>query len=75
MHFNNYGEFFEYHRKMKQVDKLRLGQRFVNNYIKHVWPELYYMEDDAKAEGIIIQWMNDHSYGYTGFPAMIIEIN
>lgn len=68
MRFNNYGEFLVYHRQMKSKDNLRLGQRFVNGYIRHVWPELYYMADDNQAEKIIIEWMNNHSYGMSGFP-------
>ena len=28
---------------------LRLGQYFVNNYIKYSWPELYYEKDNKKA--------------------------
>lgn len=72
MQFNNYGEFIAHHRKMKNQDHQRLGQRFVNGYIKHAWPELFYEADDTKAEAVIQRWLNDHSYTYS-FPKPIVE--
>ncbi len=31
----------------------RLGQAFVNDYIKGVWTELFYTNDEAKAQAIL----------------------
>lgn len=42
---------------------LRYGQWFINNYIPAcTWPELFYCEDDKKADAMISQWLNDHHY-------------
>ena len=40
----------------------RLGQFFVNRYIKGHWPELFYTPDNDKAETLINQWLKDHQY-------------
>ena len=45
----------------KQNDKLRMGQRFVNYYIKNSWPELFYATD-IQAMLMIGQWLIDHQY-------------
>ncbi|MBP4081753.1 hypothetical protein [Aeromonas sp. MrichA-1] len=39
----------------------RLGQHFCSKYIKNPWPELFYA-NDHEAEGMIAQWLADHSY-------------
>lgn len=41
---------------------LRLGQWFVNRYIKKPWPELFYEEDTQKAIEMISQYLIDHQY-------------
>lgn len=40
----------------------RLGQYFVNRYIKKPWPELFYEESDVKAGGMIVSWLEDNQY-------------
>ena len=42
--------------------QLRLGQQFVNLYIKEPWPELFYEEDNYKAIEMISQWLKDNQY-------------
>lgn len=39
----------------------RLGQYFVNTYIKGSWPELFYA-DDAKALPMIAEWLEAYQY-------------
>lgn len=51
--------------------KTRVGQYFVNTYIKHPWPELYYEEDAQKALFIIGLWLTDHDYSFTNLPQSI----
>jgi len=48
-------------------DTLRLGQRFVNMYIKNSWPRLFYCEDVSLSYKMIKKWLNDHQY-YTELP-------
>jgi len=40
----------------------RLGQFFVNTYISHPWPELFYEKDEGKSKKMIEIWLNDHQY-------------
>lgn len=40
----------------------RIGQAFINDFIKGVWTELYYTEDEKKAEEMIFQWLGDMHY-------------
>ncbi len=40
----------------------RYGQFFVNRFIGHPWPELFYQEDREKAQGLIIQWLVDNQH-------------
>jgi len=41
----------------------RLGQFFINNYIKSVeWPSLFHETDDAKAKPTIQKWLDEHQY-------------
>lgn len=49
-------------RHYNKKDGLRLGQRFVNEYIKHPWPELFYQVDQAKTIQLIMKWMEDLQY-------------
>jgi hypothetical protein len=46
-----------------QPRTLRLGQRFVNRYIRASWPTLYYEEDDGVSEAYIRQYLEQHHYG------------
>lgn len=43
-------------------DHIRLGQRFVNDFIKHEWPELFYEKDDNTAIWMIEKWLQEHHY-------------
>lgn len=43
----------------------RLGQYFVNRYIKGQWPSLFYEEDTQKAYETIHRWLEDNHYWYT----------
>lgn len=43
-------------------DGLRLGQRFINLYIKESWPELYYQSDAGVAAVMIDNWLRRHQY-------------
>ncbi len=43
-------------------DGLRLGQRFINMYIKEPWPELYYQTDAGLASILIDDWLTRHQY-------------
>lgn len=60
--FANVDEFFRYHLRNKATDHLRLGQRFVNLYIKGRWPELFYCVSEYEAKQIILTWLADHQY-------------
>lgn len=40
----------------------RLGQAFVNDYIKGVWPELFYTNDEGKAQQMIMDYLNQMQY-------------
>jgi hypothetical protein len=44
-----------------QKDGQRPGQRFVNMYIKHSWPELFYTDEYKSAE-LICRWLEDNQY-------------
>lgn len=43
-------------------DGQRLGQRFVNIYINHPWPELFYEDSERKALNLINKWLTAHHY-------------
>lgn len=43
------------------ADGLRVGQRFVNMYIKKPWPELFYADETKSAE-LISGWLEDNQY-------------
>lgn len=43
-------------------DGLRLGQRFVNIYVKSGWPELFYEESDKKSLEIISDYLTRYQY-------------
>lgn len=53
-------------------DGQRLGQRFVNLFIKHPWPELFYENSDKKSLKIINQWLTHHQY-YDMLPPLAKE--
>ena len=42
--------------------KLRLGQYFCIKYVKQSYPELFYTQDEAKAEKLIKQYLEDYQY-------------
>lgn len=43
-------------------DGQRLGQRFVNIFIKKPWPELFHETSERKALETINQWLTHHQY-------------
>lgn len=49
------------HYQSTLIDHQRLGQRFVNTYIKGLWPELFYA-DDGVAAILIWDWLVDNHY-------------
>ena len=40
----------------------RLGQFFVNRYIKTAWPDLFYANDYEFAAHLIQDWLKKHNY-------------
>lgn len=40
----------------------RLGQAFVNDYIKGVWSELFYTNDEGKAQQMIMDYLDQMHY-------------
>ena len=46
----------------KERKHQRLGQFFVNNYVKYSWPELFYEEDEEKALNMIQIYLNHYQY-------------
>lgn len=40
----------------------RLGQAFVNDFIRNPWPQLYYCTDNEKAGRMIYLYLSDHCY-------------
>lgn len=54
-------QFLRIHGESKS-DGQRLGQRFVNMYIKKPWPELFYEQNEHAAKWMIEQWLIDHQY-------------
>lgn len=40
----------------------RLGQAFVNDFIKKPWPELFYETNPFKCRSMITQYLMDHQY-------------
>ena len=57
----SFNKFIKIHESSKK-DGLRLGQRFVNMYIKDAWPALFYETEDNKAKIMIITWLSMHQY-------------
>ena len=53
--------FFCLH-ELRKSDNLRMGQRFINMYIKNPWPELFYEIDNKKSVLLIQQWLSDNQY-------------
>jgi len=49
----------------------RIGQAFVNDFIKQAFPELYYCEDTAKCFDMIYEWLSLHGYDYHNMPENI----
>lgn len=48
----------------------RLGQAFVNDFVKTPWPELFYEPDTIKAKQMIIAFLKDNCY-YPNLPQLI----
>lgn len=62
-------------RDFKEDTKLnrtheRLGQYFVNRYIKSSWPELFNERNDDVSIEIIKVWLEEHNY-FTELPQLI----
>lgn len=56
-------QFVARHRAMAATDQMRLGQRFVNEFIKGTgWTELFYERDDRVALEMIKQLLTDLQY-------------
>lgn len=47
---------------LAQDSHIRLGQYFVNNYVKYSWPELFYEYDDRVALDYIVTYLKNHQY-------------
>jgi len=69
--FKSLGEFLAYHHANKETDHWRLGQRFVNLYIKHPWPELFYCIVDQTSTIMIMDWLTRHQYDNGTFPRQL----
>lgn len=54
-------EFMVYHMG-RRGDGQRLGQRFVNMYLRGSNPVLFYERDDAMAAVMVDQWLTDMQY-------------
>lgn len=54
-------KFMRLHYQEDKCPHLRLGQRFVNMYIKGPMPELFYA-DDTRASVMIADWLDAHQY-------------
>lgn len=72
-------EIESYYRVLDLYEKhgkpyLRLGQFFVNQFIKESWPGLYYMNDRDKEREMITQWLIDHQYFYS-LPPLVRELD
>lgn len=56
--------------KVKVKPLERLGQAFCNNFIKSPWPELFYEENETKAEVMIKEWLTNNHYYATMPPKL-----
>lgn len=55
--------FLRYRAEYPEESKhLRLGQHFVNRYIKQPMPILFYEEDEVSARVAIETWLVTHNY-------------
>lgn len=59
---NSLSNFLTAHNLEAPFDDQRMGQRFVNLYIKNPWPELFHETCDEKCVVMISQWLIDHQY-------------
>lgn len=55
-------QFIGIHNQHKKADGLRMGQRFVNMYVKAPWPELFYTTDQFEAVNLIHDYLTRHQY-------------
>ena len=66
MTFNEWLEDWKYNRPCE-----RLGQAFVNDFVKEPFPELYYTEDNDHALRLIEEWLLRYDYNYVNMPQKI----
>ena len=63
--------WLENHYKQAPIDNLRLGQRFVNDFIKESWPELFYETNEHEAIHMIVMWLQHYHYQYDSLPQKV----
>lgn len=69
-----FAKWIHQHKSQPQGHGQRLGQDFVNTFIKGQWPELFYCSDEAKAIELINTWLQDHHY-FDVLPAPVRAID
>jgi hypothetical protein len=55
-------DFFVFHYQWKNIDKQRMGQRFINMYVKEPWPELFYCNSEKECKEMIVSHLNNCGY-------------
>lgn len=55
-------DFIRLHHRLKNTDHQRMGQRFVNMYVKGPMPDLFYEADDMKSVDKIMAWLTTYHY-------------
>lgn len=60
-----FNDYYKNHAKHE-----RLGQAFVNDFIKQPWPELFYNNDIAKCLIMIENWLHQNQY-YVDMPQKV----
>ncbi|QDP66632.1 MAG: hypothetical protein Tp1111DCM1126091_138 [Prokaryotic dsDNA virus sp.] len=67
----------EYHSKQSNVEHLRLGQWFLNEYGWKLgicpWSQLYHEENPAECVKIIDMWLRDNGYQFKGLPNKAVQ--
>ena len=66
MTFKEWLEDWKYNRPHE-----RLGQAFVNDFVKESFPELYYCQNRVKCLDIISEWLERYHYSYDTMPQKI----
>lgn len=65
--------FEEWKKRVKKTRYyLRVGQAFVIDYIKGSWPELFYEENEQKADALIIEYLQRLQY-FPNVPPAVID--